>query len=123
MERVVPWAALVQVEPPHSAEGKTGHPRALVDSFTVASRAVRSAADAVKGFATFQLIRAVIHPMAKTEDGLTEVEERVQRELARGAGASAVVVWVGAPLSDDAAVQMLRQKWASVLHGGEPVRG
>ena len=34
------------------------------------------------------------------EGRLSEVEERVLRELAMGAGASKVVVWVGHELSD-----------------------
>jgi len=43
----------------------------------------------------------VIHPIEKTEDGLSQVEERLFRELAIGAGARDVVVWVGQELSDE----------------------
>lgn len=42
----------------------------------------------------------VIHPMVKVEGGLSEVEDRVFRELAAGAGARKVVVWLGHELSD-----------------------
>ena len=34
------------------------------------------------------------------EGGLSEIEERILKEVAIGAGATKVVVWVGAPLTD-----------------------
>ncbi len=51
---------------------------------------------------------AVIHPLATLEGGLSQVEERLFQELARGAGASKVIVWVGAPLSDAEVLVKLR---------------
>ncbi|MBI1394508.1 MAG: 1-pyrroline-5-carboxylate dehydrogenase [Betaproteobacteria bacterium] len=42
----------------------------------------------------------LIQPLEMAEGGLSEVEERVLREVAFGAGASKVVVWVGRELSD-----------------------
>ncbi len=42
----------------------------------------------------------VIQPMEKTNGGLSEVEERVLRELAASAGARKVVVWVGNKLTN-----------------------
>jgi hypothetical protein len=42
----------------------------------------------------------VIHPMEKTEGGLSEVEERIFKELAAGVGARKSVVWIGHELSD-----------------------
>lgn len=44
--------------------------------------------------------RMVMHPMEKTEPGLSEVEERVFKELADMAGARKAVVWVGSELTD-----------------------
>jgi len=41
----------------------------------------------------------VIHPTEMVEGGLSEVEERVLRELALGAGARSVVVHVGLALA------------------------
>lgn len=78
------------------------HPRALVGNFTAAEIAIRAAVSDVKGSGFFQSVRIVIQPMAKHEGGLTQIESRVLRELALGAGAAKVVVWVGAVLSDDA---------------------
>ena len=42
----------------------------------------------------------VIHPLEMVEGGLSEVEERVLKEVAIGAGATKAVVWVGPQLSD-----------------------
>ena len=42
----------------------------------------------------------LIQPLEMLEGGLSQVEERVLREAAIGAGASKVVVWVGHQLSD-----------------------
>ncbi len=42
--------------------------------------------------------QVVIHPMEKTEGGLTLIEERTFQELALGAGARDVVVYQGSPL-------------------------
>jgi len=39
------------------------------------------------------------------EGGLSQVEERVLRELAAGAGARKVFVWVGHELSDQEVIQ------------------
>ena len=50
----------------------------------------------------------VIQPMEKTEEGLSQVEERILKELAAGAGARQVVVWVGDELSDDQVIQQTK---------------
>ena len=47
----------------------------------------------------------IVHPMEKTENGLSEVEERALRELAAGAGARKVFVWVGHVLSDEEVIE------------------
>ena len=44
--------------------------------------------------------RVVMHPLEMVESGLSEVEERVFREVALGAGAMKAVIWVGPALSD-----------------------
>ena len=44
---------------------------------------------------------ALVHPVEMVEGGLSEVEERVFLELARGAGARKAVVYVGPDLGDD----------------------
>ncbi len=47
----------------------------------------------------------VIHPMEKTEFGLSEVEDRALRELAIVAGARKVSIWVGQELSDSEVIE------------------
>ena len=46
-------------------------------------------------------VSIVIHPMERIEGGLSQIEERALRELAIGAGASRVAVWVGDALTDE----------------------
>jgi hypothetical protein len=43
----------------------------------------------------------VIHPLEMTEGGISAVEHRVLMEVAHGAGAKRVTVWVGHELSDE----------------------
>jgi hypothetical protein len=52
----------------------------------------------------------LVHPMERVDGGLNQVEERLYRELALGAGARKVVVWSGAVLSD----ADVRAKFASL---------
>lgn len=54
--------------------------------------------------------RLLIQPMELVEGGLSEVEERVFRELGLGAGAIKIVLWIGAELANDKAIQMLNGK-------------
>ena len=75
--------------------------RLLVGQFMTAERTLK------KGFKDIFSSRwflpgpsVVIHPIEKVEGGLSEVEERVLRELAVSAGANKVTVWVGHELSD-----------------------
>ncbi|NVJ59493.1 MAG: 1-pyrroline-5-carboxylate dehydrogenase [Gammaproteobacteria bacterium] len=49
----------------------------------------------------------LIHPVDMVEGGLSEVESRVFRELAFGAGACRVVLYVGSELSDSEAVKLI----------------
>ena len=68
-------------------------------------RALREMADGI--FA--QAPQVLIQPLEMSEGGLSDVEERVLREVAIGAGAAKAVVWVGPELNDD----VVRKK----LHG------
>jgi len=43
--------------------------------------------------------KVIVHPMEKTEGGLTMIENRAFRELAMGAGAIEVKLYTGNPLS------------------------
>ncbi len=76
--------------------------RLLVGQFVVAEAALTSAfRKVITGFRLSANPVVVIHPMAKIEGGLSEVEERVLKEISFASGARKVVVWVGAELTDD----------------------
>ena len=85
------------------------HPRALVGNFTQAEVSIKTAVSEIKGSGLFQSLRILIQPMAKCEGGLTQIESRVLRELALGAGAAKVIVWVGEALSDEAVSSKLQE--------------
>lgn len=51
--------------------------------------------------------RVVIHPTDMVDGGLSEVEERIFRELSLGTGAVKVAVYMGAELSDEQASKLL----------------
>ena len=76
------------------------HPRVLFSDFYVGEKLLQNA---FSKFAKHKFLRVtpkvVIHPMEKTEGGLTMIEVRAFRELALGAGAVESKVYTGTPLS------------------------
>lgn len=75
------------------------HPRVLFSDFHVAEKLLQNIFKLLTGEKILTLAPAVvIHPMEKTEGGLTMIEERAFRELALGAGARDVVVYQGPAL-------------------------
>ena len=85
------------------AQRPFAHPHALPGNFAEALAAVKGAVGAVKGSGLFHSVRMVVHPMTPPSGALTPTENRALRELAIGAGAAKVVVWVGEALSGEAA--------------------
>ncbi len=76
--------------------------RLLVGQFSAAQALLKEAMD--RTYRARRLSPApivVIQPMAMSEGGLSEVEERVLHELATAAGARKAIVWVGSELSDE----------------------
>lgn len=84
------------------------HPRMLVGDFISAQGAVKAAVADVRGAGFARWIRLLVHPTQLVDGGLSQVEDRVMRELASGAGAGKVIVWMGNDLSDDAVRAKLR---------------
>jgi rod shape-determining protein MreB len=85
--------------------------RMLVGDFTAADQALKAALrDVVKGRLIPVRPRVLIQPLELIEGGLSQIEERILRELAIGAGASKVVVWVGSELTDTEVRQKLNGK-------------
>ncbi|MCU4674243.1 rod shape-determining protein [Catenovulum sp. 2E275] len=75
------------------------HPRVLFSDFYVGEKLLQHA---IKNLSNTKWIRPrpklIIHPMEKIEGGLTIIEQRTFRELALGAGASAVKLHTGSAL-------------------------
>jgi hypothetical protein len=83
--------------------------RLLVGQFREAASLLRKAVRELAGgrlFAASPVV--VIHPTEMVDGGLSEVEERVLRELALGVGARSVVVHVGPALADAEVTAMIR---------------
>jgi hypothetical protein len=85
--------------------------RLLVGQFQAAESLLRKAIKAIGNGGLFQVSPVVvIHPMEMVEGGLSQVEERVYRELARSAGARSVIVHVGKPLQEAEVLSLSRSK-------------
>ena len=75
--------------------------RLLVGQFREAQALLKEAMGKVIGKGLFTVSpKVVIQPLEMIDGGLSEIEEWVFRELAVGAGAAKVVVWLGHELSD-----------------------
>jgi rod shape-determining protein MreB and related proteins len=77
------------------------HPRSLVSDFTVGEQVLKHFVRQMIGTGLLAVSpQIVLHPMIDPEGGFTQVELRALSEMALGAGASKVLLWLGAPLSD-----------------------
>jgi hypothetical protein len=87
--------------------------RLLVGHFTNAESALRDGLREATGPGWFKPSpEVVMHPLEMVEGGLSEIEDRIFRELAIGAGARRVAVWVGPELSDAEVKDKLNAKQA-----------
>lgn len=78
-----------------------GHPRSLFSDFTCADQVFRSFVRRLHpGGALRPAPMMVLQPEGPDEGGYTQVELRVLRELALGAGADRCGIWLGRNLSD-----------------------
>jgi hypothetical protein len=75
--------------------------RQLIAQFQLAEEVLKRALKEISKSSFFTPSpHVLIQPLEITVEGLSQVEERVLREVAIGAGASKVVVWLGHELSD-----------------------
>ena len=80
--------------------------RLLVGEFSTAKRYLEQGVKKVYEGRWFSVAPVmVIQALEMTEGGLSEVEERILRELAVSVGARRVFVWVGYELSDQEVLQ------------------
>ncbi|MBW9266145.1 MAG: rod shape-determining protein [Candidatus Thiodiazotropha sp. (ex. Lucinisca nassula)] len=75
------------------------HPRSMVASFTFAEKIIQHAIRELHQSIFRPAPRVIMHQLEKNEGGLTEIEDRVLRELALGAGAREVIVYSGAKIN------------------------
>ncbi len=79
--------------------------RLLVGHFSNADKTLKEGIVKISKKKTFNPRPIVIiHPMNMVEGGLSQIEERVLLELAHGAGARKVKLWVGHELTDQEVV-------------------
>lgn len=83
--------------------------RLLIGQFQTAEKTLKPAIKKILKGGIFAVApKILMHPLEMTEGGLSEVEERIFVELARGAGALKAVVWIGHVLTDDQVLEKLR---------------
>lgn len=76
------------------------HPRVLFSDFYVGEKLLQHAFKHLSNIKSLRpRPRVIVHPMEKTEGGLTMIENRAFRELAMGAGAIEVKIYTGNSLS------------------------
>lgn len=83
-----------------SAESPFSTERLLIGNFSAAQTLLKKALKIVMG-KQFYSPAFVMHPVEKIDGGLSQVEDRILRDLAIIAGARKVVVWVGHELKDE----------------------
>ncbi|GGY82671.1 hypothetical protein GCM10011613_29390 [Cellvibrio zantedeschiae] len=82
--------------------------RLLVGTFAPAVQCLKQAIKSSKSTSWLGASPCLlIQPMEMNEGGLSEIEDRVFRELGLGAGARKVVLWVGAELSNEKAIEKI----------------
>ena len=75
--------------------------RLLIGQFQAAENVLKRAVKEMSKGGIFAVSpQVLIQPLEMLEGGQSEVEERVLKEVAIGAGAAKVVIWVGRELSD-----------------------
>ena len=83
------------------------HPRTLLGNVMNAEFFLKSLVAEIGGGLLLKPAM-LIHPLERIDGGLTQIEERAFQELAVGAGASRVKVWIGAALSDAEVLEKLK---------------
>lgn len=104
-------AARLRAKPNSQIHSPFTHPRTLLADFAAAEKLLQLLVKRVSGNAWFTPPPfVIIHPMAKTEGGLTMIEARAFRELALGAGAHDTLLYQGPALSaENFDLQALKQ--------------
>ena len=98
---VGPQARLAAASEPATVVNPFAHPRTLVSDFTAAEQLLKYQLRRVLKPSIWRPAPCVVmHPIGRSEGGYTQVERRAFREMALGAGASQVFLWIGRSLTD-----------------------
>jgi len=91
-----------------SSESPFTTSRLLVGHFSTAEPALKKLVTSIlpKGIIS-RRAQVVIQPLSHIDGGLSEVEERIFRELALGAGAIKVALHIGSELTDSEVVKLI----------------
>lgn len=82
--------------------------RLLIGEFLIAEECLRKAFHDITNRWTMILgPTVIIHPLEMIEGGLSPIEYRVLREVAYGAGAKNVKIWIGHVLSDQEVLEKI----------------
>jgi hypothetical protein len=82
--------------------------RLLIGTFAPAAQCLKRAVSSSTPNSWFKAKPVLlIQPMEMNDGGLSEVEDRILRECAIGAGARKIIVWIGAELSNDKAIEKI----------------
>ncbi len=91
----------IAVEAGAAAINPFAHPRSLVSDFTAGETLLKALLRKLLPGSLFTASpRVVLHPLGDPAGGFTQIEVRALQEMARGAGASEVIVWQGRNLTD-----------------------
>jgi len=71
------------------------HPRSFVADFFLAEKIIQHGVIQIHKSSVRPAPRIIMHQLEKVEGGLTTIEDRVLRELALGAGARDIVIYLG----------------------------
>ncbi|WP_431096382.1 rod shape-determining protein [Polaromonas aquatica] len=87
------------------------HPRSMVSDFTRGEQVLKAFVRKLQGGHALSVSpRVVFHLLGEPAGGFTQVEIRAFHEMARGAGASEVLMWQGPELTDE---QVLSRNYPS----------
>ncbi|HED35909.1 MAG TPA: 1-pyrroline-5-carboxylate dehydrogenase [Gammaproteobacteria bacterium] len=92
-----------------NAEKPSTTTRLLVGQFFIAEKLLKKAIKTLCGTSLIPHSPVIIiHPVQMVEGGLSEVEERIFKELAAGAKAGKTIVWPGNELSNEKVISLAK---------------
>ncbi len=77
------------------------HSKSLIADLTCAEKILQHGIDTMLKAKKSSAPRIIIHPLERTEGRLTDIEERILRELGLGVGAPEVIVYSGSKINTD----------------------